>query len=116
MSTRIVLDVEKLKGLSKTRTFKTKDGQEVNKKEIELNLVPLKEPKVLSSTDKYDFIKTHFICLPKTKEERESGKETIYVGEGFETKWKDNNGFNAPSEKTQSNPFLDNDEDDDLPF
>lgn len=84
----ITLDTAKLKGLTKERTFNTRDGEPVTVKELKLEVVEVKEPKVTYSTDKYDLVKTHFVSVPQTKEQRDAKEATIYVGEGITTVWK----------------------------
>lgn len=84
----VTLDVNKLKGLAKDRTFNTRDGQPVTVKELKFELVEVKEPKITYSADKYDLVKTHFAAVPQTKEQRAANEPTVYIGEGITTVWK----------------------------
>lgn len=90
---QVTLDANKLKGLSKKRTFNTQDGEKTVM-EITFDLVPVKEQKVLKSTDKYDFVKTHFAAAPQTKDQRDAGEPTVFLGDGFTTIWKNDNQSN----------------------
>lgn len=84
----ITLDASKLKGLAKDRTYNNKNGESVTVKELKFELVEVKEPKVTYSTDKYELVKTHFAALLQTKEERDTKAETVFIGEGITTVWK----------------------------
>jgi len=84
----ITLDTSKLKGLSKDRTFNTRDGQAVTVKELKFELVEVKEPKTIHSAEKYDLVKTHFAAALQTKEQRDANEPTLYIGEGITTVWK----------------------------
>ena len=85
---QVVLDTAKLKGLSADRTFKNKEGQEVTIKELKFDLVEVKEPKVIFSTDKYDLVKTHFAAALQTKEQRTAKEPSTFIGDGITTVWK----------------------------
>ena len=104
---QITLDVSKMKGLKKSRAFKNGQGETVTIDEIKLEVVPLKEEKVVFSTDKYDLVKTHFIVVPQTKEQRDAKEQSIFVGDGLVTRWKNDD---QPTQST--NPLLQDDEDD----
>lgn len=84
----ITLDASKLKGLAKDRTYNNRSGEPVTVKELKFELVEVKEPKVTYSTDKYDLVKTHFAAIPQTKEERDAKADTVFIGEGTTTVWK----------------------------
>lgn len=100
----VVLDANKLKGTAKERTFKNREGEQVTVKEIKLEVVPVKDTKTVYSTDKYDLVKTHFVALPQTTEERNQKKPTVFVGDGITTVWKND-------DKPKGNNFLDDDDD-----
>lgn len=100
----ITLDTQKLKGIAKDRTYNNRNGEPVTVKELKFELVEVKEPKVTYSTDKYDLVKTHFAALPQTKEEREAKAETVFIGEGITTVWKND-------DKTANHLLQDDDED-----
>ena len=96
----ITVDTSKLQGKSTTRTYKNKDGQEVTVKELKLDIVPVKEEKVVYTADRYTLVKTHFVAVPQTKEERERGEKSLIVGDGITTRWNDD----APQTK-KADPF-----------
>lgn len=79
----ITLDVTKInKDKIIERTYKNSSGQEVTVKEYKMDLVPLKEPKVLKEGDTWTLKKTHF--LAEQREKGETTGENNYVGEGFQ--------------------------------
>ena len=103
----ITLDASKLKGLAKDRTYNNRNGEPVTVKELKFELVEVKEPKVTYSTDKYDLVKTHFAALPQTKEERDAKADTVFIGEGITTVWKNET-------VTEAKVITDKDDDDDI--
>ena len=108
----MTLDVNKLKGLAKDRTYNSRSGEPVTVKELKFELVEVKEPKVTYSTDKYNLVKTHFAALIQTKEERESQKKRFFVGNG-KTFWTDGK-ITIPAKQqpaANANPLLDDDDD-----
>jgi hypothetical protein len=84
---QVTLDAQKLRNLVTKRTYKNKDGQDVELQEIKFELVAVKEPKTIFTKDNMRIDKTHFACVIQTKEEREAKAPTIYIGEGFSTIW-----------------------------
>lgn len=109
----INLDVTKLpRERIKARSFTTRSGEEVTAKEIRLEVVPLKDPKLIKSYDNADLMKTHFVCLSQTKQERDDRVDTVYVGEG--TQFVQRGQQSAPSNDPPKGAFYDFD--DDLPF
>ena len=84
----ITLDVSKLKGLTTERSYNNSQGEKVTVKELKFELVPVKQEKVIFSAEKYDLVKTHFACKTQTKEEREAKAETVFLGDGLTTRWK----------------------------
>lgn len=66
------------------RTFVTQDGQQVTKKELNLELVELPDPKKKrisagqNQKGPWELWKTHFVCIPSNDREA----PTVYVGEG----------------------------------
>lgn len=78
----ITLDFGSIKNSHiKSRTYKGRDG-EVTRKELNLEVVPLKESKVIKDADTWQLVKTHFVAIQQTKEEREQKLPTVFVGEG----------------------------------
>jgi hypothetical protein len=84
---QVTLDAQKLRNLVTKRTYKNKDGQDVELQEIKFELVAVKEPKTIFTKDNMRIDKTHFACVVQTKEERDAKAPTIYIGEGFSTIW-----------------------------
>lgn len=100
----ITLDAAKLRDLVSKRSYTNKEGQGVEVQEVKFKLVEMKEPKNVHSTDKFNLVKTHFACKIQTKEERDAGKETEYIGEGVSVVWK-NEGQNASDDSGSGLPF-----------
>ena len=84
---QVTLDASKLRNLVSKRSYKNKDGQEVELQEVKFELVEIKEPKQIYEKDNMKIMKTHFASAIQTKEERESKSDTVYIGEGFTTIW-----------------------------
>jgi len=79
----IKIDVSKIdKSKITSRTFTTKDGKEVTVKEIALDIVPVKEAKLLKEGDTYQLWKTHFVTIPQSKEDRENKVKSAILGDG----------------------------------
>lgn len=80
----ITLDVSKI---SKTkiidRKYTNKENTEVIVKEYKIDVVPVKEVKVVAQGDTWIMKKTHFVVEAQTKEERADKTPSVYVGEGF---------------------------------
>jgi hypothetical protein len=108
---QVTLDASKLRTLVSKRTYKNKDGQEVEVQEVKFELVEVKEPKTIYTADKYRIDKTHFASVIQTKEEREAKAETIYIGEGFTTVWS-----NAETVTYVATPIKEVENLNDLPF
>ncbi len=80
----LTIDVSKIsKSKIIERKYKDKDGNEVTAKEYNIDIVPLKEVKVLKSGNGWDMVKTHFAAEAQSKEERAAKAKTVYVGEGI---------------------------------
>lgn len=107
----VTLDASKLRGLVSERTYKNKEGQEVKVQEVKFDLVPVREPKTVHSSERFDVIKTHFAAEIQTKEQREARAETNFIGEGVTIQWKDAAGA-SPQVASSSN----DDDDLGLPF
>jgi len=86
---QVSLDAAKLRSLISKRTYKNREGIDVEVQEVKFELVEVKEPKTIyTNTEKnYRIDKTHFACVIQTKEEREAKAETIFIGDGFTTIW-----------------------------
>jgi hypothetical protein len=108
---QVSLDASKLRTLVSKRTYKNKDGKEVEVQEVKFELVEVKEPKTIYTADKYRIDKTHFASVIQTKEEREAKADTVYIGEGFTTVWS-----NAETVTHVATPIKEVEDKDDLPF
>ncbi len=79
----IRIDVTKIdKSKIITRSFKNKKGETITVKELSLDIVPLKETKLLKEGPTYQLYKTHFVAIQSTKEEREAKAKSTIIGEG----------------------------------
>ena len=65
------------------RTYKNKEGEEVTVKEYKMDIVPLKEKKVIKEGGGWTLVKSHFVADSPTKEERENKTKTNFLGEGI---------------------------------
>lgn len=75
----ITIDVDKIdKSRIKERTYTNKDGEEVTVREYQMDVVELKEPKVLKEGDEWVMKKTHFVAERRDKEE-----ESNFLGDGI---------------------------------
>ena len=108
---QVTLDASKLRNLISKRSYKNKDGQEIELQEVKFELIEVKEPKTIYTSDKYRIDKTHFASVIQTKEEREAKSDTVYIGEGFTTVWS-----NAETVTHVATPIKEVEDKDDLPF
>jgi hypothetical protein len=109
---QVTLNAQALRNLVTKRSYKNKDGQDVEVQEIKFKLVEVKEAKTIFTSDKYKINKTHFACVIQTKEERDAKADTIYIGEGFTTVWNADNVQVHQAEVISPKPVVE----DDLPF
>jgi single-stranded DNA-binding protein len=78
----ITIDVSKIdKSKIMSRTWTDKEGVSRTVKELKLDIVPLKETKLLKDGDTYQLYKTHFVAEQQTKEEREAKTKSKIIGE-----------------------------------
>jgi hypothetical protein len=108
---QVTLNAQALRNLVSKRTYKNKEGQDVEVQEVKFELVEVKEPKQIYEKDNMKIMKTHFASVIQTKEEREAKTETIYIGDGFTTIWS-----NAETVTHVATPIVEVQEHDDLPF
>jgi len=90
----IKIDLSKIDKTKITeRKYTNKEGKEVVIREYALDIVPLKEKKLIKEGDTWAMVKTHFVAEPQTKEERANGQPSVILGDGivFEDK-----GTSAP--------------------
>lgn len=80
---KISIDVTKVpKDRIVERRFTNNAGHEVIVRELKAEVVPLKEQKVIMTGDTWELVKTHFVALEQTKEDREAKKNSAIVGAG----------------------------------
>jgi len=106
------LDVSKIdKTKIITQTFTTKDGETITKKILDLELVPLKETRLIKDGDTYQLYKTHFIAETQTKEEKANKIKSKIIGDGLMFK-------NKEEQKPETDNILQTDSTDenDVPF
>lgn len=87
----ITLDLSKVsKNKVVPREYVNKDNVTVKTKDYKIEVVELKEPKLLKEGDGWRLFKTHFVAEEQTREERDAKAPTVYVGSGvtFEGKSK----------------------------
>lgn len=63
--------------------FTNKDGVEVTQKLYKMDVVPVKEKKVVNKGENWEAIKTHFVSEGQTKQERENKVDTVFLGDGI---------------------------------
>lgn len=98
----VTLDAQKLRNLISKRTYKNKEGIDTEVQEVKFELVEVREPKEVYSTDTYKLMKTHFACAVQTKEEREAKADTNFIGDGITTVWlNDTKVSSAPVDNSQ---------------
>lgn len=80
----ISIDLKKIdRSRIEKKSYTNKDGHNVEQSIYKMDVVPLKEPTVAISNERYTLNKTHFVCDTQTKEERAEKKATSYLGEGL---------------------------------
>jgi len=105
----ITIDVKKIpKASIVDRAFFDKSNKEVVVKELKLDIVPLREAKLIKEGDTWSMWKTHFVAIPQTKEQREAKEKSLIIGDGIMFK----------SKKVEEEKVIQQDEikDDDIPF
>ena len=108
---QVTLDASKLRNLISKRSYKNKDGQEIEVQEVKFELIEVKEPKQIYEKDNMKVMKTHFASVIQTKDEREAKADTVYIGEGFTTVWS-----NAETVTHVATPIKEVEDLNDLPF
>lgn len=90
MKLTLTIDINKLdKERINLRTYTNKAGEEVTVKEYKIDVVPLKETKLIKEGtsqkgDKWRLVESHFACDSQTKEEREQKKQTNFIGKAVQ--------------------------------
>ena len=81
---KITIDFTKInKDKIVERKYTNKDGVEVTQKLYSMDVIDVKEPKVVKEGDTWKMIKTHFVAESQTKEEREQQIKTPILGDGL---------------------------------
>lgn len=65
------------------RRYTNKAGHEVIVKDIEFDIVPKKEPKLIKEGDTWQLWETHFVSLSQTAQERQAKEKGIILGNGY---------------------------------
>ena len=80
----ITIEVSKIpKANIVERAYFDKSNKQVVVKELKLDIVPLREPKLIKEQDTWAMWKTHFVAIPQTKEERERKIKSTILGDGI---------------------------------
>ena len=78
----ITIDVSKIsKDKIISRTYNSKDG-EVTAKDLKLEIIPLREPKLVKDGGDWQIWKTHFVAEAQSKEERANNVKSNIIGDG----------------------------------
>lgn len=82
----VTIDVSKInKDKITTRTYTDKNGNEVTQRLYKMEVVPLKEKKILkegsSNGKEWSLLKTHFVKEYQTKDEKDAKAETNFIGD-----------------------------------
>lgn len=89
MKLKIKLDVSKIeKDKIVARTYTNKEGQEITSQDLELEVVELKEKKLIKEGDTWNLYKTHFVTHPSIKNDDGTYTNGTIIGDGvsFEDK------------------------------
>jgi len=79
----ITVDVTKIdKSKIVERRFTNKLGHEVTVKDLKMEVVELKEPKLITQGGDWQLWKTHFVALEQTKQQKEAKEKSVIIGEG----------------------------------
>ena len=85
MKISITIDLGKINKEKITlRTYTNKDGQQVTVKEYKMDVVPVKEEKIIKEGATWKMVKSHFVVESPTKEEREAKTKTPILGDGIQ--------------------------------
>lgn len=81
----ITLDLSKInKDKIVPRTFTNKAGEEITVKEYKIEVIPLKEQRMIKAGNGWNLMKTHFVVEGQTKEERAAKAPSVFIGEGLQ--------------------------------
>lgn len=80
----IKIDVSKIdKSKIIDREYTNKEGQKVIQKQYAMDVVALKEPKIVSEGVDWVMSKTHIVVEGQTKEEKQNKIKSKIIGDGF---------------------------------
>lgn len=80
----ITIDVSRIdRNQIKERRYTDKQGHEVIAKELKLEVIPLRESKVVKEGENWKAVKTHFVAEAQTKEQREKNEKSKIIGNGI---------------------------------
>lgn len=81
----IKLNIDKInKSKIKTRSYTNKSGANITVREYEVEVVPIREEKVVHSTDKFDFVKIGFVSDRSVKRPDGSWEDGTILGDAIE--------------------------------
>ena len=66
------------------RTYTNREGKQVIIKELSMETLPLKEPKLITEGQTWKLMKTHTVIHEQTKEEKTNKVPAIFIGEGLQ--------------------------------
>ena len=82
MKITLRLDVNKIpKEKIQTRSYTNKNGEIINQKYIDIDIVYLKQKQSIKSFGDSILTKVAFACIPQSKQEREANVKQIFVGD-----------------------------------
>lgn len=87
---QINIDVTKIdKARIVERKYKNKEGQEVTVKDLQLDVIPLKEERLAFAGEGYKLMKVGFVTQKATKEERLNKVNLPIIGDALETRFEE---------------------------
>lgn len=85
----IKLNIDKIdRSKIKSRSYKNKSGIDVTVREYEVEIIPIREEKVVHSTDKYDFVKIGFASDRSVKRPDGKWDDGTILGDAVEIRSK----------------------------
>lgn len=80
------------------RAFQNNQGHEVIAKDYKLDIIPLKEEKIIKEGDTWQMIKVGFVAESPTKEEKEAKTKTKIIGSAIEFRTKEARSTITPAD------------------
>lgn len=85
----IKINIDRIdKSKIKSRSYKNKSGVDVTVREYEVEVIPIREEKVVHSTDKYDFVKVGFASDRSVKRPDGKWEDGTILGDAIEIRSK----------------------------